>query len=391
MIDRILAQRIRQSLEQFPAVGLIGARQVGKTTLARAFARDFPARTLYLDMELPSDYAALNEPEQFLPRHTDKLVIIDEIQRRGELFPVLRSLIDADRRPGRFLLLGSSSPDLKRQSGESLAGRIAYHELSGLLLSELPSSLTAARDALWLRGGLPDSFLAPTDETSVHWRENFIQTYLQRDLAVMGYAVRTPAVTLRRFWQMLAHCHGQNTNTRQMASGLDLSWQTIRRYLDMLEETFMVRQLPPFHANLKKRLVKTPKVYLRDAGVMHCLLGIDTFDALLGHPILGASWEGFCLEQILSRMPSRWDASFYRTQAGAGIDLVLTPQPGRPPIVVEFKYSQAPKLTKGFWNARADLHAQASFVVYPGQRAYPMRQNVEALPLTQIDRIWDRP
>lgn len=374
-----------QSLERFPAVGLIGARQVGKTTLAKMIRERWPRESLYLDLERPADYASLSEPERFLVRHADKLVVIDEIQLRAELFPVLRSLIDMDRYAGRFLLLGSSSPDLIRQSGESLAGRIAYHELSPFLLTELSRD---QMDQLWIRGGFPDSVLAISEEASVQWREDFILTYLQRDLTSMGYDIRIPAMALRRFWQMLANLHGQLLNLSQLSTNLEMSRQSVRKYLDILQETFMIRQLQPFHANLKKRLVKTPKVYLRDSGILHTLLGIDTFDNLLGNSMVGMSWEVFCLEQILNRMPRRWEAYFYRTQAGAEVDLVLLPRAADAPILVEFKHSHTPKPTKGFWTAKEDLQPKASFIIYPGESAYPIAESVEVLGPDMIEKIW---
>lgn len=385
MIKRILYNQVLQSLQHFPAVGLVGARQVGKTTLAQMIAKQWPEKTLYLDLERPTDYSTLSEPEFFLSRHADKLVIIDEIQLRGDLFPVLRSLIDMDRRPGRFLLLGSSSPDLIRQSGESLAGRIAYHELSPLLLSELSSD---KMDLLWMRGGFPDSFLAASDEVSTQWREDFIMTYLQRDLSFMGYDIRIPVMKLRRFWQMLAHTHGQLTNLSQLAMNMELSRQSIHKYLDILQETFMVRQLQPFHTNLKKRLVKSPKIFIRDSGILHALMGINSLQELMGHSILGMSWEGFCIEQILSQIPRTWEAFFYRSQAGAEVDLVLQRRFGEPPIFVEFKYSQSPKLTRGFWEASADLQPKACYVIFPGTQSYPLGESVEVLPLSEIDKIW---
>lgn len=373
-------------MQRFPAVGLIGARQVGKTTLAKMIAERWPKESLYIDLERPSDYAALSEPERFLSRHTQKLVIIDEIQSRRELFPVLRSLIDMDRHPGRFLLLGSSSPDLVRQSGESLAGRIAYHHLSPFLLSELsPDKM----DLLWIRGGFPPSTIAESEDASIQWRQDFIMTYLQRDLSVLGYDLRIPAMMLRRFWQMLAHTHGQSANLTQLAANMELSRQSVRKILDILQETFMIRQLQPFYANIKKRLVKTPKIYIGDSGILHTLLGINTFDDLMRHTTVGASWEGFCMEQILHQIPRGWDAFFYRTQAGAEVDLILQQQPGQAVILVEFKHSQAPKLTAGFWSAQKDLRPKACYVVYPGTLAYPLTKSVEVLPLTQINRIWE--
>jgi len=372
-------------MQRFPAVGLIGARQVGKTTLAKMIAERWPKETLYIDLERPSDYAALSEPERFLSRHSQELIIIDEIQLRSELFPVLRSLIDMDRRPGRFLLLGSSSPDLVRQSGESLAGRIAYHQLSPFLLSELsPDKM----DLLWIRGGFPPSTIAESEDASIQWRQDFIMTYLQRDLSVLGYDIRIPALTLRRFWQMLAHAHGQPANLSQLATNMELSRQSVRRLLDVLQETFMIRRLEPFHANIKKRLVKAPKIYIADSGILHALLGTNTFDDLMRHMAAGPSWEGFCMAQILNQIPRGWDAFFYRTQAGAEVDLILQQQPGQPPILVEFKHSQSPKLAAGFWSARQDLQPKACYVVYPGAIAYPLTKSVEVLPLTQISTIW---
>ena len=386
MIKRKLQSDIEESLRHFPAVGLIGARQVGKTTLAKMIAQSWPGETLYLDLERPADHSAMSEPEQFLARHTNKLVIIDEIQLRGELFPILRSLIDMERHPGRFLLLGSSSPDLIRQSGESLAGRIAYHELSPFLLSEFPDS---QMDTLWARGGFPDSTLGGSESSSIQWREDFIMTYLQRDLSAMGYDIRIPAMALRRFWQMLAHTHGQLSNLSQLATNMELSRQAIRNYLDILQETFMIRQLQPFHTNLKKRLVKSPKIYLRDSGILHTLLGINSLDELMGHSALGMSWEGFCMEQILNQLPRSWDCYFYRTQTQAEVDLVIQKRLGDAPVFVEFKYSQTPKLAKGFWTACDDLQPQSCYVVYPGSIAYPMTDSVEVVPLTQINKIWD--
>lgn len=385
MIKRLLQSRIIQSLKHFPAVGLIGPRQAGKTTLAQFIAGQWPEKTLYLDLEKPADYTSLNEPDSFLPRHSEKLVIIDEVQLRPELFPVLRSLIDSDRHPGRFLLLGSSSPDLMRQSGQSLAGRIAYHELSPFLLSELSQD---QMDLLWIRGGFPDSTLAPSNDVSIQWREDFIMTYLQRDLSIMGYDIRIPPMTLRRFWRMLAHTHGQLTNQSQLAMNMELSRQSIRKYLDILQETFMIRQLQPFHINIKKRLVKSPKIFIRDSGILHTLLGINSLQDLISHSVLGLSWEGFCMEQILSQIPRTWETFFYRSQAGAEVDLVLQRHVGEPPIFVEFKYSQSPKLTKGFWAAKEDLHPLACYVIYPGQRDYPLSESVEVLPLSEIDIIW---
>lgn len=385
MIKRILQNQILSSLQHFPAVGLVGPRQAGKTTLAQLIAGQWPEKSLYLDLEKPPDYTGLNEPDIFLSRYSDKLVIIDEVQLRPELFPVLRSLIDSDRHPGRFLLLGSSSPDLMRQSGQSLAGRIAYHELSPFLLKELSED---QMDLLWMRGGFPDSTLAPTDNVSIQWREDFIMTYLSRDLALLGYTLRVPPMTLRRLWTMLAHTHGQLINQNKLSMNLELSRQSVRKYIEMLQDTFMIRQLMPFHANTKKRLVKSPKIFIRDSGILHTLLGIHSLQELMSHSMLGFSWEGFCMEQILSQIPRTWESFFYRSKAGAEVDMVLQRRIGEAPILIEFKYSQSPKLTKGFWVAKEDLQPLACYVIYPGQRAYPLSEFVEVLPLTQLDKIW---
>jgi predicted AAA+ superfamily ATPase len=384
MIKRSLENDILLSLDQFPAAGIIGSRQAGKTTLALMIAQNRPDRVIYLDLERPSDLAKLGDAELYLRSVADSLVIIDEIQRRPDLFPVLRALIDEQRRPGRFLILGSASPALLKQSSESLAGRIVYHELKPFSLQEVG---TAPEDVnrLWNRGGYPESFLASSDAASLKWREAFIQTYLERDIPNLGLHI--PAATLRRFWLMLAHCQGQLWNASKIAGSLGVDAKTARRYLDVLEDTFLVRQLPPLHANLKKRLVKSPKVYLRDSGLLHALFGLQSYEQLLGHPVAGASWEGWCLEQVLSVVPANTDACFYRTAAGAEIDLVLQ-LPGEASwTAVEAKFSLDPRPAKGFWSALDDLHAARSFVVYPGTEFYPLAENVWALPAGQIARL----
>lgn len=384
MIKRVLENEILLSLGQFPAVGIIGSRQVGKTTLAIMIAENRSGKTVYLDLERPSDLAKLGDAELYLRSAADSLVIIDEIQRRPDLFPVLRSLIDEQRRPGRFLILGSASPALLRQSSESLAGRIVYHELKPLDLQEVGVSPETI-NRLWNRGGYPESFLAESDAASLKWREAFIQTYLERDIPNLG--LRIPAVTLRRFWLMLAHCQGQLWNASKIAGSLGVDPKTVRRYLDALEDTFMVRQLPPLHANLKKRLVKSPKVYLRDAGLLHALFGVQTHGQLLGHPVAGASWEGWCVEQVLAILPPNTAAYFYRTSAGAEIDLVLQPPGAMSAVAVEAKFSLDPRPTKGFWSALADVQPVRSFVIYPGTEFYPLAENVWALPAAQVARL----
>jgi uncharacterized protein len=384
MKKRALEPALLASLRQFPVVALVGPRQAGKTTLARAATRKF-GNAVYLDMERPSDAARLAEPEMYLEPLADRLVIIDEVQRRPELFPVLRSLVDAKRRNGRFLLLGSASPDLSRQASESLAGRIVYHELTPFTMSEVAAGTQDTRAALWNRGGFPGSFLAASNARSFAWREAFIDTHLQRDLPALG--VRIPATALRRFWEMLAHYHGQLWNASKVAGSLGVSAPTAKHYLDTLQDTFMIRQLPPFAANLKKRLVKSPKIYLRDSGLLHALLRIGGTDELLGHPIAGTSWEGWVIEQALATLAAggaHASASFFRTAAGAEIDLVLE-RPRRQRIALEIKRSYAPKPSKGFWSGIADVKPGAAYVVYPGKERYPLGVGVEALPVTMLD------
>ncbi|MEI8373825.1 MAG: ATP-binding protein [Planctomycetota bacterium] len=384
MIPRLLQQTIEQSLANFPIVGLIGARQTGKTTLAKALGERQTRAVLYLDLEVPSDLAKLTDPELYLRSHAGSLVIVDEVQRKPELFPLLRALADADSRNGKFLLLGSASPDLSRQASESLAGRIAYHELSPLLLQEVsPTEENVSK--LWLRGGFPRSFLAMGESQSIQWRNNLIQTYLERDIPQFGVGV--PAAALRRFWQMLAHWHGQLWNASTLANSLAISSPTVKRYLDLLEDTFMLRQLTPYFTNTKKRLVKTPKVYLRDSGLLHALLRIQDFDDLTGHPAVGSSWEGWVIEQILGIVPETWGKSFYRTAAGAEIDLLLEPGGRHPIIALEVKYSLTPQPSRGFWTALADLQPAQGFVVYPGGEYYPIKPGVFALPIAELKRL----
>ena len=380
MIKRDLEPLLLSSLRRFPVVALVGPQQVGKTTLARTVARKI-GHAAYLDLERPSDAAKLNDPELYLEPLAGRLVILDEIQRRPELFPVLRSLVDAKRANGRFLILGSASPDLSRQASESLAGRIVYHELAPFVAGEVAMGARDARTTLWTRGGFPGSYLASSTARSPAWREAFIETHLQRDLPALG--VRIPATALRRFWEMLAHYHGQLWNASKIADSLGVTPPTAKHYLETLEDTFMIRQLPPFAANLKKRLVKSPKVYLRDSGLLHALLRIGTTDDLLGHPVAGASWEGWVIEQALAASGANSGASFFRTAAGAEIDLLLE-RPRATRIALEIKLSSAPKPSRGFWSGIADLNPTAAYVVYPGKERYPLGQGVDALPASML-------
>jgi hypothetical protein len=380
MIERQLQTTLEHRLRQVPAVVLLGPRQVGKTTLARAIAAGHP-QAMMLDLERESDRAALQQPELFFPAHRGRLLVLDEIQLMPRLFAALRPEIDADRRMGRFLLLGSASADLLRQSGESLAGRVSYLELTPLLAAELPRVDLAGLQSLWLRGGFPLSFLAPDEVASYTWRQDFIRTFLQRDLPGMG--VRVPAETLRRFWQMLAHLQGQLFNASQLGMSLGgASHTTATRYLDVLVDTMMVRRLQPHLANVGKRLVKSPKVYLRDSGVLHALLGVATVQELQGHPIAGASWEGFVVEQVAAALPLDAQLSFYRTAAGTELDLVIERASRK--VGVEIKFSSAPKPTKGFWQALQDLQIDRAYVIAPVPRRYPLADRVDVVPVSEV-------
>jgi len=381
MLNRRLYPVIDHALEQFPAVALLGPRQAGKTTLARTITAG-RAGSLYLDLERPSDLAKLADPELFLSRHAGQLVVLDEIQRRPELFAILRALIDDNRRPGRFLLLGSASPQLLKQASESLAGRISFHELSPFDVSEVQPTF-AELPLFWSRGGYPMSWLAKTDEASAAWRESFIVTHLERDIPAFG--IRVPGTTLRRFWQMLAHLHGQMWNASRLASGFGVSAPTVQHYLDILEATYMVRRLPPLHANLSKRLVKAPKIYLRDSGLLHALLGLRNLEDLAGHPVVGASWEGWVLEQIAQLLPSPWQLSFYRTAAGAEIDVVA--ERGNKKIGFEIKFSSAPTLSRGFWSAVDDLGLDKVYVIAPLETGYPLGENVDVVPAIYLQKL----
>ena len=379
-IFRRPTDRLHGLLAEYPAVALLGPRQVGKTTLALDVAETVDS--VYLDLESPADRARLSDPELYLAGHEERLVILDEVHRAPELFQSLRGLIDRGRRAGRgagrFLLLGSASMDLLRQSGETLAGRIAYLELNPFDVSEVDPG---DHDALWVRGGFPDSFLAGDDYRSLTWRENFIRTYLERDVPQFG--PRIPAETLRRFWVMLAHAQGGLFNASGLAGGLGVAGRTVFRYLDLMVDLLLVRRLAPWHGNVGKRLVRSPKVYVRDSGIVHALLGLGTRDEVLGHPVVGPSWEGFAIESLLSAAPDRTEASFYRASGGAEIDLVLT-LPGRGPWAVEVKRSLDPRPSRGFHSACDDVEPEAKFVVYPGSERYRVSGDVEAIRLVDL-------
>ena len=366
-------------------MALLGPRQIGKTTLARDIAAQTPD-SLYLDFENPRDAARLADPVRYLELHAERLVILDEIQRMPDLFRVLRGQIDERRRQGRrsgqFLLLGSASDALLRQSSESLAGRIVYEALPGLDALEVGDE----GEALWIRGGFPDAFTARSDAASARWRLSFVRTYLERDIPQLG--VRVPAETLRRFWTMLAHRQGGLLNASELSRSLDVSVPAVTRYVELLSDLMLVRRLPPYFANVGKRLVKSPKVYIRDSGVLHSLLGLGTLDDVLSHPVAGASWEGFVIENLIAAAPFGTDAWFYRTRAGAEIDLLLH-LPDRRLWAIEVKRSAAPRAGRGFEIAASDLGAAERFVVHPGREAFPLSGATTAVPLTELMKRLD--
>lgn len=385
MVKRRLFSTLRKRLGEVPAVVLLGPRQAGKTTLALALGKKLGS--IYLDLESEQDRAKLAEPELYLNDHLGKLVILDEIHRVPGLFPVLRGLIDRARRKGGakglYLLLGSASLDLLKQSGETLAGRVSYMELDPFDILEIGCS-ASDRDRLWLRGGFPESYLAPNASLSLRWRQDFIRAYLERDLPQFG--PRIAAETLRRFWAMLAHLQGGLLNVAQMARNLGVDVKTAGGYIDLLVDLLLVRRLPPWHANVGKRLVKSPKVYVRDSGLVHALLGVSDKETLLSHPVVGASWEGFVIENLLAIVPEGVQGHFYRTSGGAEIDLVLSFPNGRV-WAVEIKRSLSPHPERGFHFACEDLKPECRFVVYPGDESFPLGNNTQAIPLQAIARL----
>lgn len=381
MLRRRITERLQAMIAQVPAVALLGARQ-GKTTLAKTIAKDIDS--IYLDLEAPEDLLKLSDPSSFLSAHADKLVILDEIQRSPELFLVLRGLIDKNReqgrRAGQFLLLGSASMDLMRQSSESLAGRISYLEMSGLNVVEIDGK-QADRQTLWLRGGFPDSYLATGDDLAMDWLENLIRAYLERDIPQMGF--RVPATRLRRLWTMLAHLQGETINYSKLASNLEVDAKTVNHYIDILVDLLLVRRLEPWHANVKKRLVKSPRYYVRDSGILHRLLGINSYDALLSNPVLGKSWEGFAVENILSILPSRAETYFYRTAAGAEVDLVIK-MPSSEIWAIEIKHGVAPKIGKHYNQTFDDVGATHKFILYGGEDEFSVANGLKIISLSRL-------
>jgi hypothetical protein len=383
MLKRALIDLLRRDLGQVPAVVLFGPRQVGKTTMARQLAAESPDDFVYFDLELPSDRIRFSDPELFLRGLADRTVILDEVQALPELFPILRGLIDQDRRPGRFLLLGSVSPALLQQSSESLAGRIRFREVNPLTLREAGSDEVLER--LWTRGGYPVAFLAKDDQEAMAWYADFIHSYATRDLALMGLAMSPPDI--ERLLLMLAHIHGQLVNYSQLSRALGVSQPTVRNALDYFEHAMLIRTLRPWHTNAKKRLVKTPKMYIRDSGMLHSLLGLSGYQQLLGHPQAGNSWEGFVVQQVMSVMPRDMQAWFYRTAGGAELDLVIT-RGGQAAFAIEAKLTLSPKPTRGNTEAIQDmaLPPDHQFMVSPVQGSFPLPGGWEVCGVEELMR-----
>lgn len=360
---------ILNDIQNFPCVAILGPRQCGKSTLALHLKKTLP-ELLYLDLENPADLRKIEDPLMFFEQNRDRLVCLDEIQRRSELFPPLRSILDSGRKKGQLIILGSASQDLIKQSSETLAGRISYIELTPFLLSEVYKSFDDML-TIWLRGGFPESYLAPDDSISGRWRVNFIRTFLERDIPQLGITI--PSKNIERLWQMCAHSHGQVLNSSKLGESIGVTHHTIKNYLNILEQTFMIRQLQPYSNNLKKRLVKSPKLYIRDTGILHSLLGVETFNDLLGHTIYGQSWEGFVIENIMTEM-HEYKGYFYRTSNGSEIDLIL--EKGSKKIAIECKSSTAPEVTKGFYNSLEDLGIDNAWVIAPVKEPYNIKKGI---------------
>ncbi|NJN33271.1 MAG: ATP-binding protein [Saprospiraceae bacterium] len=377
MIKRFVANDVLESLAQFPAVGIIGPRQVGKTTLSKQLIPQIARPSLFLDLELTEDVNRLQNAQFYLQSHQDKCVIIDEIQLMPQLFPLLRALIDQNRVSARFLILGSASPALIRQNSETLAGRIAYTELTPLSLTEITDS-KIPQEKHWLFGGFPDALLASSEKIAIKWLVNFLSTFLEKDLRALGYEISTK--TLSKLYRMIAHIHGQLLNINMLSQSIGVSNPTIGKYLDLIEGGFLIRRLEPFHINIGKRLVKSPKIYYRDTGILHQLLSIPNFEALMGHNIVGASWEGYVIEQIDRAVQGRWQFYFYRTHAGAETDLVLISPNGKM-TCVEIKFSFAPALKKGFYQSIADLKPDFQYVIIPSGSSYFLNKDLKVCSL----------
>lgn len=374
-INRLLENNLKEYIGFFPATAILGPRQCGKSTLIKEFLKD-REESIYLDLQLESDRLKLSNPEQFFSYNEDKQICLDEVQRVPGIYSTLRSIIDKNRRAGRFIILGSASRDLIKQSSESLAGRIGYLELSPFIFPEI-SEYKSVND-LWVQGGFPDSFLASL-KLSQNWRNNFIRTFLERDIPQIGFSI--PADTIGRLWRMLAHNHGQTLQLSNLGRSLGVSHTTVRNYIDLLNQTFMTKELKPLESNIGKRLVKTSKLYIRDSGILHSLLNISDFNELVSHPVFGFSWEGFVINNICAFL-NEYEAYFYKTTQGAELDLILIK--GDRKIAFELKVSDAPKLTKGFWNAIEDTKPNITYVVSPMSDKYPVSENIYGIGLPML-------
>lgn len=387
IIKRQLEVQLLEALHSMPVVALLGPRQVGKTTLALAVGDVINKETQYLDLESDADQNKLSDAEAYLKRFEGRLLILDEVQRRPDVFRILRGIVDERKRKGertaQFLLLGSASRELMQHTSETLAGRIRYLELAPFSVPELEAAKEwpYSQERRWLRGGYPDSYLAEDDKRSWLWREDFIATFMERDISALGIGI--PPARMKRFWKMLAHYHGSQVNLSEIGRSMELSHTTVRNYLDILTDLYMVRQLTPWSGNVKKRLIKTPKIYLRDSGLLHNLLHVHDMEGLLSHPGMGASWEGFVVEQLLLQTDSRWEFSYYRTAAQAEIDLVLRTPDGEL-WAVEIKRSASAKPTRGFYEACNDIGINKAWMVHGGNEQFPLPHDVEALGLEQF-------
>jgi uncharacterized protein len=380
-IQRQLLENLKKYLSIFPAIAILGPRQCGKSTLVKSLTRNFDG-ILYLDMQKESDLNKLVEPELFFESNADKIICLDEIQLMPKLFSVLRSVIDSNRVNGKFILLGSASQELIQQTSESLAGRIGMLHLSPFLVNELNYSESFSLQKFWIRGGFPNSYLAENDENSMIWLENYIRTYVERDIPQLGFQI--PALQLKRLLTMCAHNQGQQLNLSKLGESMGLTHPTIKKYIDLLEQTFIVRTIPPYEINIKKRLVKAPKVFVRDSGILHQLLAISNFNSLLGHPIFGSSWEGIVIENIIVNKTT-WDYFYYRTATGDEIDLIL--KKGNQTIAIECKASDAPKVTKGFYRSLEVIQPNKTFIIAPTNDTYKIAENITVIGLENFLKL----
>ncbi|WP_229598327.1 ATP-binding protein [Runella aurantiaca] len=384
LIERQIKEQVVKNLTYFPVVGIVGPRQVGKTTLSKIIQKNLNIPSLHLDLELDDDLYKLQNPQTYLQMHAEKCIIIDEIQRLPSLFPLLRALIDQDRRPARFIILGSASPEMIRHSSESLAGRIAYSELTPFSLLELQST-TIQQSTHWFLGGFPSALLAPSPDFSRIWLQNFIYTFIEKDIRLLGYDISIP--TMDRLLKMLAHLHSAILNVSDISRSLGVSIPTVNKYLDLLEGGFLIRRLQPYFVNLGKRLVKTPKMYIRDTGILHSLASIPSYEALYANPLIGASWEGYVIEQIYRCVePRSWNLYYYRTQVGAEVDLVLISPSGKM-TCIEIKNTNTPKLSKGFHQCINDLQPHFQYVITPSSELLITAEGVIICSLLQFLKI----